>query len=672
VAVLVTPREPTENYPELTSKYDYKKALAQRRQEIKTNPGWHMVYVPKALALTGHYAFYTAFTEFLVDIYRTSLSSAPVPIERFINQFVVETPLPPMGRIEVCVALPSKTLSISRPALNKLPMVDFSYRPLFAYLSVDHIITVLKMICGEFSICFMSKKLALLTPVQEALLSFLFPLVWQGVYIPILPKHMMEILDAPVPIVTGIHSSYLENVPLSHRPADVIFVDIDTDDIFLGGAMLHAHPFPELESEYDTSGFRASRNGIIEFLQEPLPKMFVKLRAKMAEFGGCLYRTPTAMALLETAGVPFPNQEHLTPLSVFSMETGTANMNATTQQGRFAGQAATISYGGSSDDSGGILPLLSPSNNCESGTRWDKNDKFDAVELRSAFLRFFVALFIDTDLHQEELEQAMAQPNNRSSMSRQSLSRVGTMRLKASPLEPFYLALLGTQMYSEFKDERRFNADMPEIRYFEESIAEKKNRSRFTFYGQSTPFLNSQADDIRETYTPPTPSVSGLSIGQKFEYQKWPALKAENVGPARPVRVLLKGGAEKLRKANKLAAAVTASRYSIMAESIQTAPAALGEAPTGAARGDQMELMLSEGSGRYHRTVATIRKVQGTVRMHAAQKRWHDALRSVVRIQCIFRAFSSSKKFHGMQVCVFTELKFNFLSVLHRFLVIMT
>jgi len=652
VALLVTPTAVPENYPELDVRYDYKKALASRRQEIAAKPGWHMVYAPKALALTGHYAFYSAFTEFLADIYRTSLSAAPVPIERFINQFVVETPLPPMGRIEVCVALPSKTLSISRPAVNKLPMVDFSYRPLFAYLSVDHIITVLKMICGEYSICFVSKRLALLTPIQEAILSFLFPLVWQGVYIPILPKHMMEILDAPVPIVAGIHSSYIEHLPLNARPAEVIFVDIDKDEIYLGGALLHSHPFPELASEFDSSGFRESRNNIIDYLQQPLPKMFVKLRAKMTEFGACIYRTPTAMTLQETAGLAYPNQEHLTPLSVFAMETGTANMNANNRKGRFTGQAATIGYGGDADNQG-IRPLLSPSNNCESGTRWDKNDKFDAVELRSAFLRFFVALFIDTDSHQEALEQAMSQPgSSRTSVARSTMGGM-SMRAKATALEPFYLAILGTQMYSEFKDERRFTADMPEIRYFEESIAEKRNRSRFTFRGQSTPFLNSSADDINETYTPPTPSVSGLSVGQKFEYQKWPQLRAENVGPMRPIRVLLKGGAEKLRKANKLQEkANTASRYSVMVENFQLEHpgSKAATSATQSTSSDQMEVMLIEGSERYRRTCANITKMQSIVRMRAARKCWTDAMKSVVRIQCMFRAYFSSKKLRGMQM----------------------
>jgi len=130
---------------------------------------------------------------------------------------MLETPLPPLGRSQVAVGLTRGTLLLSRPPVNQLPMVDFSYRPLFACLSVDVIITVFKAICGEYSVCFVSDNLSLLTPVQEAMLSFLFPLVWQGVYIPILPLHMREILDAPVPLITGVHTSYLDGF----RPSQV-------------------------------------------------------------------------------------------------------------------------------------------------------------------------------------------------------------------------------------------------------------------------------------------------------------------------------------------------------------------------------------------------------------------------------------------------------------------
>ena len=94
------------------------------------------------MAITGHYPFFHAFSEFLKDLFHASLSSSPVPLERQVQYFLLETPLPPLGKVEVRLQLSNQTMLVSRPPLNRLPMVDFSYRPLFASLSTDIAILV--------------------------------------------------------------------------------------------------------------------------------------------------------------------------------------------------------------------------------------------------------------------------------------------------------------------------------------------------------------------------------------------------------------------------------------------------------------------------------------------------------------------------------------------------
>ncbi|CAN0266561.1 unnamed protein product, partial [Ectocarpus fasciculatus] len=59
------------------------------------------LYAPKALVLLSHYPFYNLFTQFLQQIYRIGLSEAPLPIERYISNFVCEVPLPPQGQVRV-------------------------------------------------------------------------------------------------------------------------------------------------------------------------------------------------------------------------------------------------------------------------------------------------------------------------------------------------------------------------------------------------------------------------------------------------------------------------------------------------------------------------------------------------------------------------------------------
>ena len=131
-------------------------------------------------SIASHHIVYV-IAAFLRSIYHISLSSAPIPIERYVINFLQEVPLPPSGRTDVRYVMPNHLkMTMSRPPPNKLPMADFSFRPLFTCLSVENIIIVFQCLCAELTVCICSDNLSLLTPVQEAFLSFLFPLVWQG------------------------------------------------------------------------------------------------------------------------------------------------------------------------------------------------------------------------------------------------------------------------------------------------------------------------------------------------------------------------------------------------------------------------------------------------------------------------------------------------------------
>ncbi|CAN0385412.1 unnamed protein product, partial [Ectocarpus fasciculatus] len=223
------------------------------RARARAGHEYPQLYAPKALVLLSHYPFYNLFTQFLQQIYRIGLSEAPLPIERYISNFVCEVPLPPQGQVEVNYALPDRTLTITRPPRNRLPLVDFSYRPLFASLSVENILCAFGLLLTEAKVALCSSHYALLAPAAEGLLSLLFPFVWQGAYIPVMPFNMKDVLEAPVPFLVGIHSRYLQETSSERRPQGVVFVDLDNDSIYLGldedmGAPRRRPHLPEREA----------------------------------------------------------------------------------------------------------------------------------------------------------------------------------------------------------------------------------------------------------------------------------------------------------------------------------------------------------------------------------------------------------------------------------------
>jgi DENN (AEX-3) domain len=182
-------------------------------------------------------------------------------------------PLPPPGKVQVKFGFTIKDCwTIERPPENQLPLANFSYQPLFSCLSISNVLVVFGCLLQETRVALVSKHYAVLTPVAESLLSLLFPFHWQGMYLPILPYNMLEILDAPVPYLVGLHSRYLSEVPVEQRPRGVVIVDLDRDEVHLGF--------------HDESG-QVPRS--IPSLPD---RHAMKLKSKLVEFASCVYVIP--------------------------------------------------------------------------------------------------------------------------------------------------------------------------------------------------------------------------------------------------------------------------------------------------------------------------------------------------------------------------------------------
>ena len=81
---------------ELIDPMSVRHLLSQRRTSVSSpegnnffdDEGGKVLYAPKALVVLSHYPFFHLFTRFLEQIYHLSLSSAPLPIERYIANFM--------------------------------------------------------------------------------------------------------------------------------------------------------------------------------------------------------------------------------------------------------------------------------------------------------------------------------------------------------------------------------------------------------------------------------------------------------------------------------------------------------------------------------------------------------------------------------------------------------
>lgn len=345
------------------------------------------IYVPKALVVLSHYPFFHLFYNILKQLYRISLSSCPLAMEKYLTQVITETPLPPPGSTRVVFPLADSMLMVSRPPRNQLPMIDFSYRPLFSRLSVNNILSIFSFICAEHKVCFASKFLSILTPIQESFLSFLFPLVWQGAYIPVMPATMLDLLDAPVPMLLGVERCQIfeGNQLKPWAGGGVVIVDLDRDEVLVG--------CDDYGKQLEPIQMHAKDLG--------------KLKDKLVEFGGCIHRTAGDEQYVEDTLKAFPQNEHLQPIQTFvSLENGVRipfiqkskdQDESVSVQSTYFFRDTEAASSSSGPDNMSRVSILSPESNTSTGNK----DSFNAKEIRRAFLRFFVSSL--RDMHSDNI-----------------------------------------------------------------------------------------------------------------------------------------------------------------------------------------------------------------------------------------------------------------------------
>ncbi|XP_038624935.1 DENN domain-containing protein 4B [Tachyglossus aculeatus] len=193
--------------------------------------GGRAVRARRAVAVLSRWPAFPAFRVFLTFLYRYSVSGPHrLPLEAHISHFIHNVPFPSPQRPRILVQMsPYDSLLLCQPVSSPLPLSGASFLRLLQSLGPDLAVTLLLAVLTEHKLLVHSLRPDLLTGVCEALVSMIFPLNWQCPYIPLCPLVLADVLNAPVPFIVGVHSSYFDQ---HDPPADVICVDLDTNTLF--------------------------------------------------------------------------------------------------------------------------------------------------------------------------------------------------------------------------------------------------------------------------------------------------------------------------------------------------------------------------------------------------------------------------------------------------------
>lgn len=441
------------------------------------------LYIPKVLCLLSTWPYLTAFREYLAQLYRLASTTnvMTTPIERYVVNMCLEIPAPPPGAYEVQVRILDSTIRFWAPPA-KLPIayVALPYQTLFECLDMENILTVWSAMAVERKILLVSSQYSILTVCSEILCSLLFPMRWSHLYVPLLPRMLCPILDAPVPYLCGIvRENWIHAEQFVSE--DTIIVDLDRNSVIFGPDA------PEIPSMP--------------------PKKFMKLQTTLNDTAGSVFWKSRGLAKeYDTMMHRKPHKRSLEPLRKMH-----------NNGGQWVEKLATMDHAFNLAYTPDSANLSGESLADQEQSQWDR--------VQECFVRFFVALlkryrsFLDVPL-----------PAGAGSLSeRPSFNRVAFVAAQKDEVVPFLSEMCMTQSFDDFITRRMYSPGEPDLIFFDQSIDAKINRSRMKIKKVDTPFLHSaKVHKVLKKLAAVEPNPTGLT-GYDFErrqkpymYRIWP------------------------------------------------------------------------------------------------------------------------------------------------------
>jgi hypothetical protein len=118
-----------------------------------------------------------------------------------------------------------RSLEFKVPACDDdTSMSDWSIPCLFRLLPLEMIVDLFTAVLLEYKIVLVCDNMGVLSAIGLSLLSILRPYIWQGVFIPILPEVMWDVIDAPVPYIVGVNK---EPTHMSFEGLEIVVADLN-------------------------------------------------------------------------------------------------------------------------------------------------------------------------------------------------------------------------------------------------------------------------------------------------------------------------------------------------------------------------------------------------------------------------------------------------------------
>lgn len=173
--------------------------------------------------------------------------SCHLNIDRILSFLFIECPVPIPSLLSVTLQFPSdddmdmsarlsmqhpdglEALSVQfvTPSIERLPVCSLSIEYVLNLFGARSMVDIFCCVLTECRIVFHSADIARLHTVCEVFRTLIYPLKWTHVYLPVVPIHLLNLVEAPVPYMVGTHSDWIQFIHPDYL-SDVILIDCDS------------------------------------------------------------------------------------------------------------------------------------------------------------------------------------------------------------------------------------------------------------------------------------------------------------------------------------------------------------------------------------------------------------------------------------------------------------
>ncbi|XP_060519559.1 DENN domain-containing protein 1A-like isoform X2 [Cylas formicarius] len=185
-----------------------------------------------AIVVLSYLPWHQTFYKFLDTTAVLMHSSRTEDLSQFLSAVYGTKIAEPGKKIFVTFNRGQSTFVADIPRPFQLPSIPENRNLTEYYNAVDtnNMMTVFASMLYERRIIFTSKQLKRLSACVQSANDIIYPMIWQHIFIPVLPESLIDYLLAPMPFLIGVPEEVLKRVQ-KNEIGDVVVLDADTNTV---------------------------------------------------------------------------------------------------------------------------------------------------------------------------------------------------------------------------------------------------------------------------------------------------------------------------------------------------------------------------------------------------------------------------------------------------------